>query len=130
MELLLCHGRDTSDELMDDLGFDGPTLQGVHSVQQRYRITTTVKFVSKEAADAARDLTSWPIWDDGILEVPWNGDLIETYEPDGCRRYYADVVLSHHSAEEEIEKIAECISDARCSLNRASGYLRKRSKDL
>jgi len=125
MDMMLLHGRDRPDEQLNDWGFDGPTLHGVQSFQQRYRITTTVKFVSRTFADLARNLTGWPIWDDDILEVPWHGDLIATCEPDGHRRYYADVVLVNRSAEEEIERIVECMSDARAGLNHASQCLER-----
>jgi len=127
VDLILSHGRNSPDEEMDDWGFEGPTLRGVHVVQQRYRSTTTVSFISKEASESARLLTRWSVWEDDVLEVSWQDDLIETIEPDGCHRYYADMILLHPKAQDEIRQIEECLSDARYRLECATRDLDRRA---
>lgn len=123
MNLALSDGRTTPDEELDDWGFDGPTLHGVYSVVQRYRTRTTVKFVSKAATEVARLLTGWRRWDDDVLEIQWQDDLIEIVEPDGRRRYFADIVFDYGLPHEEIKRLEARLSEARDHLECAKGCL-------
>lgn len=120
MDLILLHGRETSDQEMDDLGFVGPTLHGVHSLQQRYRATTTVKFLNGACADTARLLTGWQVWDENVLEVAWRNELVEICDEAGRMRFYGDLYLCSDSLECDVDKIYGYLYGVKKSLDIAS----------
>lgn len=76
MDFLMLHGRDTPDKDMDDWGFNGPTLEGVLWVHFTYMQTLTIGFNNAENFNKAQELTGWPHWDELILEMKFEDDLL------------------------------------------------------
>ncbi|MDP1699284.1 MAG: hypothetical protein Q8L45_16105 [Xanthomonadaceae bacterium] len=120
MDLLLLHGRETADELMDDIGFRGPVLHGVHSFQRRYRETATVKFNNLAWTESAMRRTGWPVWDDNVLEILWQDDLIKICDKAGIKSFYGDMILCDNSLERDIDDLIVCVSNVKKNLNVAS----------
>ena len=120
MDLLLLNGREKPDELVDDGGFCGPVLHGVDSIQQRYRDTTTVKFDNIALAESAMRQTGWPVWDEQVLEIVWQDDLVEICDEVGKKTFYGDVFLREISIDSDINDIFNYVSNIKKDLNIAS----------
>lgn len=132
MDLILSHGREDLNVEVGSWDLDGPTLQGVESVQQRFGTTTTVKFISVDAMLTAQNLTGWEFWeaDSLTLEVCQYNDLVETKEPDSkAPRFYGDFFLCHEFARAERHEIASLVQNAKVSLRQALRYLKGISND-
>lgn len=130
MDLRLLNGRQRPGEPADDWVFKGLVLHEVHSVQQKYKDVTTIGFVAVEAAERARVLTGWELWEPGTLEVRWHNDLIETRDPGGNCRYYGDMIFVHRSAAEEIGEISQCMIEAKRALEKAIFQLEQKPNSL
>lgn len=85
MRMRLWHGRVNPDQPMEEMGFDGPVLEGIESVHVVYAHTMTVKFLDTATFDVAQDATGWEVWDEHILIVRRHDDMIEA---DG--KFYGD----------------------------------------
>lgn len=61
---------------VDDWGFEGPRLKGVVGIHCTYGVQGhwNLYFESNSAANAARLLTGWRMWDDNALTVAFNDD--------------------------------------------------------
>lgn len=126
MELELTHGREDPNQDMEDWGFDGPVLAQVHSIQQEYKSTTTVRFVTTEAADQAQRITGWPTWDEAVLEMLYHEDMIVTNEPGQPPRYYGDLRLFHQKPHAEISAVASHMRRAERALREAMHSLHRK----
>lgn len=79
MKLRIYHGRNTPEqEMNDDWGFEGATLNGVEGMIWTYGVPR-VYFVNDSALKEAKDLTGWDELGDG-LEMCVYEDLIKTKE--------------------------------------------------
>jgi hypothetical protein len=126
MELELTHGREDPDQKMDDWGFDGPVLANVHSIRQEYKLATTVRFATTEAAAHAQRITGWPAWDEAVLEVVYHEDMIVTNEPGQPPRYYGDLCLSNKDPYAEISAVTSHVRRAECALREAMHTLERK----
>lgn len=130
MDLLLLHGRETPDEQMDDIGFRGPVLHGVHSFQRRYRETATVKFNNLAWAESARRQTGWLVWDEQVLEVVWRDGLVEICDEAGRKTFYGDMFLCDNSLECDMDNIAVYVSNIKKTLDIASTAVERVLKEV
>lgn len=125
MELELIHGREDPDQDIDDWGFEGPVLSQVHSFRQEYKITTTVRFMTSEAAEQAQRITGWSKWDETVLEVLYHDDMIVTNEPGQPPRYYGDLGVTQQNPTPEISVIASHMRRAERALREAMHSLNR-----
>lgn len=78
--LQLIHGRSTPDAEMHGWGFDASPINGVAFLKVAYLAIFTVGFQGEEACETARLQTGWPAFDELILEIKFDDDLIQTNE--------------------------------------------------
>lgn len=102
MKFYMNHGRtesgpptDVDGNVVDDWGFDGPTLEGVTGFHCTYGLggTFTVYFATASAAAAAREKTGWREWDENALTAAFNtdSDLLQIWNPERERvEYFGD----------------------------------------
>jgi hypothetical protein len=119
MELRLAHGRDNPEVDMDEWGYEGPTLLNVDSIHEIYKHITTIRFISKDAREAARYLTGWPTWDETTLEMLRHDDLVETQEQSAPPRFYGDLFLYKHDSTAELTEINGRVQCAKRNLQKA-----------
>lgn len=98
MRVHLGYGQDRPDESATDIGFDGPTLDGVESIESTYYATTiTIRFHDPESFEVARRTTGWRTYDDLLrtLEVDVLSPFLVTREPErnGEPAYYAQILF-------------------------------------
>lgn len=90
--LRLYHGRHDPEEAMNDWGFEGPSINGIEYITVTYLHTIRVVFASSEAADKARKLTGWQVWDTDTLGILFKDDMVHT-KKDGTDSYFGDFAL-------------------------------------
>lgn len=74
-DLVLLHGRHDRDQEMKDWGFNGPVLRNVAWVHWTYG-TMNVAFTSRAAAEAAAEQTGWHWFDEHVLEMTVDEDMV------------------------------------------------------
>lgn len=73
--IVLLHGRTDFNQVMDDWGFEGPTLRGVAWVHWTYG-GMNVAFENRQDAERAAEITGWHWFDDKVLEMEIIDDLV------------------------------------------------------
>ncbi|WP_044536845.1 hypothetical protein [Bradyrhizobium sp. LTSP885] len=89
-ELYLSHGRTDPAESMDEMGFNGPRLQGVIGLHQTYSDIVRVVFRDVAAKVIAQGLTGWSEWDANQLSMQKHEDMIEITTAEGEKQYFGD----------------------------------------
>lgn len=127
MRLQLGYGQDRPDGQAIDLGFDGPTLSGVESIESTYYATTiTVRFHDDESFENARRTTGWTPYIDSArtLEAETLGPFVVTREPERhlARAYYANLWLVDdkfivQQARMQLDELAYSLARARAGLD-------------
>lgn len=88
-KLIMFHGRKDPDAVMEDWGFDGPTLTGITCIKCTYG-EIRAYFDSKKALKKARKATGWTEFGDGSLELSFVGDLLAIHPKGKKPRYFGD----------------------------------------
>ncbi len=89
-QLILLHGRHDPDEILNDWGFEGPTITCIEAVHVTYSATFTVWFANQEALEAAKKVTGWSDWDRLSLEMRFHEDMLVANDQNGTRSYFGD----------------------------------------
>ncbi|MGD0072943.1 MAG: hypothetical protein ABSD31_01220 [Candidatus Binataceae bacterium] len=80
MQILLIHGRKFPEEELQDWGFNGTPINDVEYIHMTYFSTFTIGFRTHKACELAREQTGWATFDDRVLEVSREHDLVRTKE--------------------------------------------------
>lgn len=129
LELYLIHGRLRPEQDMEDWGTDGPRLKGVTGIHQTYGSPANIVFTDKAAADEAQRITGWAFWDENMLTMKWEGDLVVCYDAKTqTTTYYGDWGIMIPKKEKNVTRIEE-IKDELKQLATV-GMAASRSKNL
>lgn len=90
MQMYMFHGRRTTDEHLEDWGFDGPVLKHVVGCWITYNGPMRVVFTDGLAYQRAKDITGWRDWDLNSLQVEIEEDMLVTRDEYGPIAYYGD----------------------------------------